>query len=263
MSSTNTNSAQTAGGKIIKAPTVDRRMAAHPYHNHNLTPVESKSDWAIGVAFAHASDKDLQAEVIERQSAQLGAISQALVKAAGMTALKEAKAVGDATFQMNKMLKGGLEAPVDDDDVEVVDYGASTGEVVVAKKKGGGRPKGFGFKTSYIFFMQALQKSIKEDPEAKKVLMDRYSWDGTTWSSKDKSTVTIMTVAAGEWAVLRDATDEASKELMAAYNEKAATFKVAAEAALDRYNELLKTDENAAKEFRDERMAEQAAAKAA
>jgi len=252
---------QGAGGALVKATSgAKARAASQPYYNPNLAPVDSKSDWAMGVAHAHASDKAAYEGRIEMLNMQLAAVGVALAKHAGQGAVDKAKREGAANYDMTQSIKGSSQ-PAD----ELADYGDAVEPAVepagkpgrAARERGvGGRPAGFAANNAYILFVMDFQKEVKEDEALRKVMMDRYKWDGLAWSQggkKGESIVTIMHVQSGEWARLKAATDDASKARADKYNEQAAAIKKEVNAAFEKYKELLRTDPDKAAAFQKER----------
>ena len=248
---------QGAGGAIVKVTSgAQARAASQPYYNPNLAPVDSKSDWAMGVAHAHASDKAAYEGRIEMLNMQLAAVGVALAKHAGQAAVDEAKREGQANYNMTQSIKGGSQP-----EVELADYGDAVEPAgkpgKPSKDKGvGGRPAGFAANNAYILFVMDFQKEVREDEDMRKVMMDRYKWDGLAWSQggkKGESIVTIMNVQSGEWGRLKAATDAESKARVDKYKERAAAIKEEVNAAFEKYKELLRADPDKAAAFQKER----------
>ena len=248
---TSSSKSQT-GGPIVKAKQgAAARAASHPYFNPNLAPVDSKSDWAMGVAHAHASDKAVYEDRIEMLHMQLASVGTALEKHAGRAEVEKAKREGEAHFRMTQSLKSfntGAAQPQEladygtDDDDDAAGNAAAAGKAGKAAKaaKGGGRPAGFSPKNAYILFTIDFQKEVKSDEVLCQAMKDRYQWSGA-WSQggvKGEKVVTIMQVQGGEWDRLKAATDDESKARVAKYVAAAAALKEEANRAFEEYKEL-------------------------
>ena len=263
---TPSSKSQTAGPIVKAKQGAAARAASHPYFNSNLAPVDSKSDWAMGVAHAHASDKAVYEDRIEMLHMQLASVGTALEKHAGRAEVEKAKREGEAHFRMTQSLKSfntGAGQPQEladygtDDDDDAAGNADAAGKAGKAGKaaKGGGRPAGFSPKNAYILFTMDFQKEVKSDEVLCQAMKDRYQWSGA-WSqggAKGEKVVTFMQVQGGEWDRLKAATDDESKARVAKYVAAAAALKEEANRAFEEYKELLKTDPAKAAAFQKER----------